>query len=200
MTEKLINKSQYQLEMKIDSQKKGKIKKVQNEKESEIKDTLRRAREVIEDDISKLYPIQSGEISLFKDKKKFGFIRPDDLWRQPIFMKDPERIFKLWEKVNYIEINHEALVTSKGIIRSISNHNGEHDVDSFFVIVTSDDNDKDVELYMKPTFPHNKVEWHANVVDKSKPEYPIDISSFNRWDEVEFVANKKWTIVAFQKK
>jgi len=43
---------------------------------------------------------------------------------------------------------------------------------------------------MKPVFPHNKVEGRANIADKSKPEYPIDVASFSEGDEVEFVANK----------
>ena len=202
MAKKQTNKLENQITKGDASKKMGKITKVKKNKSTEIQKTFTRhasPREVIEHVKYKLYSIESGKIRYFNPTKWEWFIMPND-WGKDIYVQDFERLFKDWEAVNYIEINHEALVTSSWKIRIKSKHAGEY-ADRILIIVDPDDNDKKtVELFMEPTFPHNKVEGHGNVADKSKPEYPIDLSSFNEWDDVEFIANKKWTIVAIQKK
>lgn len=198
MAKKEINK----LNTESISKKIEKVAKVKKGKSTEIEKIFTRhasPREVIEHVKHKLYSIESGKIRYFNPIKWEWFIMPND-WSPDIYTQDFGRLFKDWEVVNYININHEALVASSWQIRIKNKHAGEY-ADKILIIVDPDDNDKKtVELFMEPTFPHNKVEGHGNVADKSKPEYPIDISSFNEWDEVEFVANKKWIIVAIQKK
>lgn len=69
------------------------MKRVAQATNPEITKVFMPAREAIEHGKDIIYPIRSGEISGFNAKKGFGFIRPDDKMN-PIFMKDPERIFK----------------------------------------------------------------------------------------------------------
>jgi len=199
--QKDLNKKGNEITEHVDFEGKQNTETVKKNKSKEITKTFTRhawPREVIEHVKHKLYPIQSGVIRFFNPTKGKWFITPND-WSNDIYIQDFERTFKDWEKVNYMEINHEALPTSKWQIRMKTKHAGEF-ADRIFIIVTPDENNKKtVELRMEPIFPHNKVEGHGNVADKSRPEYPIDISSFDTWDDVDFVANKKWIIVAIKK-
>jgi len=150
-------------------------------------------REVIEHAKYKLYPIEGGVVKYFNRTKGEWFITPDDNMKKDIWVRDYERAFKDGEKVNYIKVNHEALVTSKGVVSSKSIWG-----DTKFLFISPDTGGNNVALSLRPTYPVTN-NGHANFADKTKPEYTIDFKSFDDGDEVEFVANTKGNVVAIKK-
>jgi len=197
--EKGGNQPQNQVgEQSISQDKWWDVENITKNKVSELRRIFNRhawPREVIEHAKYKLYPIESGIMKFFNPTKGIGFITPDDILKKDVYVTDTERTFKDWDIVEYIEINQEALVASKGIVKFKSG-TGENKI----LFITPDDiSKKDVALMLNPTYPHNKVEGNGNIADKSRPEYAINLRDFDSGDEVEFVANKKWNVVAIKK-
>jgi len=173
------------------------VEKVTKNPKAELIRTFTRhawPREVIEHAKYKLYPIESGVVKFFNRTKGEWFITPDDQMKKDIRVRDYEKVFIDGESVNYIEINNEALVADKWVVKFKSTWG-----DIKMLFVTPDNWSQDVVLTMKPYYPHNKVEWNANMADKSRLEYTIDFKDFDDRDEVNFVANKKGNIIAIQK-
>lgn len=158
--------------------------KVKNNNTTEIETTLTKhawPREVIEHVKHKLYSVKSGKISFFNETKWSWFIMPND-WSKDIYVQDFKKSFKTWENINYIEINNEAIAVDKGIIKSKSISE-----DSKVLFITPDDWGEAVVLTLDSN--------NDNIKDTT-----ITIEDFNENDEVEFVANKKWIVVALKKK
>ncbi len=118
--QKNLNQPENQLERQDVSKNVWKIEKVTKNKATEITRTFTRhawPREVIEHAKYKKYPVESGVVKFFNRTKGEWFITPADQMKKDIYVRDFERAFKDWEKVNYIDINHEALITEPGKIR-----------------------------------------------------------------------------------
>jgi len=141
--------------------------------------------DVIEHIKDKILPIESGKVRYFNPIKREWFIKPNE-WGKDIYITDVKRSLKDWEDVNYIQINHEALVTSKGTIKIKSWTDG--DIGYKLLIIQQDSWEKDVVLHLKAQHISGQRYW-----------YILDVKDFHQWDEVEYIANKKGDVVAIKK-
>jgi len=159
-----------------------KREKARSEKTADLSEVFLNPQEEINKMKDKFLPIQSGKIRFFNAIKGKGFIKPNGWSQKYIYMQDTERIFKDWEDVHYIVVNHEAMVTQPWRVRVVTERRGtEHKTRKLgYVFVTPNDIEK------------------KDVVAKNSDK-ETNLDEYKAWDMVEFVANKKWDIVAIQK-
>lgn len=128
----------------------------------------------------KLHPIQSWVVRYFNPIKWEWFIIPEDWWKDISvkYIEKWDRMLKDWEYIHYIKIHNEALPTHKGSIKKA---------------IEKDLVRAGTEVGMAFVTPDN---WWKDVMIKNTH---MNLDYFLEGDDVEFVANKKWIIVAIQK-
>lgn len=128
----------------------------------------------------KLHPIQSWIVRYFNPMKLEWFIIPEDWWKDIyVQKKDKEdRVLKDWEYIHYIKINNEALLTHLWSIKKV---------------IEKDLVRPGTEVGMAFVTPDN---WWKDVMINNTH---MHLDYFLEGDKVEFVANKKWIIVAIKK-
>lgn len=155
---------------------------------ADLKDTLDRdvssldKKEVTNNMKKELLQIQSGNVLFFNTIRGYWFITPSIEWKKPLIFKCFGNTFNSWEKVNYIEINDEVIVTESWKIKFIKDKR-------------ETENDKDnIEMMLITPEDQNK----KSVVVKSN-DTNVNFDDFEEWDRIEFVINKKGSLVAIKK-